>query len=451
MAVEFCWIGGVTTTEAVVVARIDDEADVRLAVSINSNMSSPVFSSTVATNADNVAKLTIGSLTAGTQYYYAIEVDSVLDDTATGTGQFQTFPAGNASFSFAAASCSGNNSERPYVDNDVSNNPVFDAIRLRDPMFFIHMGDLHYRDIATDSQAAFRQAYQDVLSQERQRNLYRNVPIAYVWDDHDYGPNNSNASSASRPAARTVYQEYVPHYPLAVQGEPAADTPIYQQFRCGRVQFLLCDNRSERNSQSMTDSTSKRMLSEAQENWLTESTVAAFNAGAVAVFWVLAVPWIGEATAGADFWSGYSFQRRRLGKWLRSNGYQRNVFLMSGDMHAVAIDDGTNSQYVIDATEKGPACMVFAAMDANGSEKGGPYSQGISVGSPGGQRYGWVDIDDQGDKLVLDFYGVEYDLAEEENINRVELTGIDVFDPVDYPPTGRFQKSGFTTGANIGV
>ena len=85
------------------------------------------------------------------------------------------------------------------------------------------------------------------LTQPGQAALYRHVPIAYVWDDHDYGPNDAGADSPTRTAARTAYREVVPHHPLVRPG----DSPIQQAFTIGRVRFVLTDNRSERTEDSM--------------------------------------------------------------------------------------------------------------------------------------------------------------------------------------------------------
>ncbi len=46
----------------------------------------------------------------------------------------------------------------------------------------------------------FRARYDDVLSSPAQSALYRSTPVAYVWDDPDYGPNDGQADPPSRKA-----------------------------------------------------------------------------------------------------------------------------------------------------------------------------------------------------------------------------------------------------------
>jgi len=75
------------------------------------------------------------------------------------------------------------------------------------------------------------------------------VPMMHTWDDHDYGPNDSNKNSPSREASLRNFRELVPHYPLTM-GE-TGDGPVDQVFPVGRVTFILSDLRSERVSGSI--------------------------------------------------------------------------------------------------------------------------------------------------------------------------------------------------------
>ena len=76
---------------------------------------------------------------------------------------------------------------------------------LQAPLFFLHMGDLFYGDIADDDDAAFQAAYKETWASEPQAALYRSQPVVYMWDDHDFGENDSNGASGSRAAARRAY------------------------------------------------------------------------------------------------------------------------------------------------------------------------------------------------------------------------------------------------------
>ena len=138
-----------------------------------------------------------------------------------------------------------------------SSGAVYDAIRALSPDLFLVTGDLHYGNIDRNSVGLFRNVLGRSLRAPAQAALYRSTPVAYMWDDHDYGANDADASSPSRSAARPAYREDVPSYPLAA-GD--GDEAIYQAFTIGRVRFVLTDTRSER--------TEDTMLGERQLSWL---------------------------------------------------------------------------------------------------------------------------------------------------------------------------------------
>jgi phosphodiesterase/alkaline phosphatase D-like protein len=258
---------------------------------------------------------------------------------------------------------------------------VFDEIARAEPLLFLQLGDLHYRNLESTRPDAFVRAYDDVLTGPAWSALLRQVPMAYLWDDHDYGPNNADARSPTRTAARSAYRSVVPHY-----GVPPGDAAINQAFSIGRVRVVMTDTRSER--------TDRTMLGEAQIAWLIEEITRASRTHAVVV-WANPTPWVGEATAGGDTWAGYDTERRRIADAVAAANV-RNLVMVSGDAHMVAIDDGTNTDY--SANRAGGFALLHAApLDRPGSTKGGPYT--IGPFTDGGQ-FGLLDVRDDGGPTV---------------------------------------------------
>jgi alkaline phosphatase D len=329
--VQFVWSGAVTPTSAVVNARLLRASDhVRLVVSSRADLGEPLRTPDQAATPDhaNVVSIPLSGLRPDTQYHYAVEADGKID--AARQGRFRTFPNHPASFAIAFASCAQTG----------SNHPVFDTIRERAPLLFLHMGDFHYENISRPEPDAYRRAYEAVLASPRQSLLYRSVPIAYIWDDHDFGGNDSDRSNPGRRAARMTYEGYVPHYPLAAgQG----DVPIYHAFTIGRVRFLLTDLRSERSPERTADGPGKSMLGPAQKAWLEREMLAAYDAGQL-VAWVSTDPWIEKPTPGSDRWGGYSVERREIADFIAGHHVDRLVML-SGDGHMLAMDDGSHADY----------------------------------------------------------------------------------------------------------
>ena len=44
----------------------------------------------------------------------------------------------------------------------------------------------------------------------RQQALWAAAPLAYIWDDHDFGVNNADATGAGVDAAAALYRSRVP-------------------------------------------------------------------------------------------------------------------------------------------------------------------------------------------------------------------------------------------------
>lgn len=407
----FMWSGALTASSIRVKARIMfDSATVRLVVSTQPDLSNPIFSGYAAANAANhhVAHLTLSGLQPDTEYTYTVEANGVRSGLR---GRFHTPANGPFSFSFACASCAQTG----------SNHAVFDTIRQLNPLFFIHLGDFHYQDIGSNDINLFRAAYQTVLSAPRQAALYRNVPVTYIWDDHDYGPNDSDATSPSRTVARLAYQENAPHFPL-VAG--SGDVPIYHAFTVGRVRFIVTDNRSERTPKTAPDNASKSILGTAQKVWFKQQLLAARDAYPLIV-WVCSTPWhSGPAYPAGDDFSGYTAERQELADFVYENRI-RNLCVVSGDVHMVGLEDGTNNRYNSQNVPGFPILQA-AALDHpfHTSYPGVPYSHGQF---PGGGQFGLVTIVDSGGEAVqVRFSG--------RTANNSELTTVEL----TFPPPPRF-------------
>jgi len=315
-------------------------------------------------------------------YTYAIEVDSIVD--TMNMGRFRTPVAGPFSFTIAFSACADTG----------SNHAIFDTIRRHQPLLYLNTGDLHYEDISTNDRERFRQAYERVLAQPRQATLYRLVPIAYMWDDHDYGPNDSDATAPGRTAARLTYQEYVPHYPLAAG---SGDVAIYQAFTIGRVRFIMTDTRSERSPKSMPDTAAKTMLGTAQKAWFKQQLLDA-NGVYPVIVWVCASPWLADLPgSGDDNWAGYATERRELTDFIETAGIQ-GLIMLSGDVHMLAIDDGRNNRYGASG-ERGFPIMQAAPLDRSNSSSlpDNIYSEGQF---PGHQQFGLMSVEDDGGEIV---------------------------------------------------
>jgi phosphodiesterase/alkaline phosphatase D-like protein len=385
------WSGNITPTSATVTARLNAGGQrVRLQVSRSPTLTPAVFSAAVTTAASsgNTAKLSVQGLEPDTDYYYGIEVAGALRAEPNSRGRFRTFPLGRASFRVAFSSCG---------DFRHANQSAFAAIVAERPLLFINTGDLHYSDTNSTNPDDYRSNYDNVLNHAEQGNLYRNVPVAYIWDDHDFCGNDADTTAIGRDTARTVFRERVPHYPLG-----SAGGAIAQSFTIGRVRFIVTDLRSAANPATQRESAAKTKMGAAQKAWFKQELISARDNGFPLIVWVNPDPWIAPARLGDDSWGGHATERTEIANYIRDNRIS-NLVLLSGDMHGMAYDDGTNSDY---ATGGGAPVTVLhgAALSSDPSTKGGPYSGGVI---PGNGQFGMLEVyDNGGSSVACRFLGV---------------------------------------------
>lgn len=374
--VEWAWAGAVDDASFTVVVKPRSAAG-EVAVTAFGASSGPVTAT--APVIDGVARVRVDGLHAATTYSYGVSVDGAA--APTWMGSVRTFSAGgdDGPITIAFSSCAQTG----------SSGQVFDALRRLAPDLYVVTGDLHYSNIARNDETAFARAYDRVLTAPAQAALYRSVPIAYVWDDHDFSGNDGDAASASRPAARAAYERAVPHYGLV------DDVTINQAFSVGGVRIVLLDTRSAR----VPGST---MLGADQLAWLEDELVSS-AAGHDLVVVVSPTPWIAAADGGADTWGGFPAERAGLADVIAANDLG-NVVIVGGDAHMVAIDDGSNSDY---STAGGAAVPVLhgGALDRPGSEKGGPYSEGTY---PGSGQFGVIVVERMDGAVRVELSGHAY-------------------------------------------
>lgn len=401
MSVTHVWVGATTHTSAWVRGKVTGTST-RLAVSLASSLAAPTYFGPVVPTADGIASLQATGLQPGVRYYYALEDDGVLDTTFSGTFRTHPVAAGErASFTFGAAGDAGltGAEDDSYITSAVSDNPVFDTMRAQsaaeDWLFFSHLGDLHYRNIAVATAATYRTSYDDNLTfngtlgaNARQGRFFRDNAMTYVWDDHDYGPNNSDRTATGNATANSVYRERVPHYTL-----PSAST-INQSWQVGKILFVASDVRSARDPNSDPQSPTKTMLGSAQKTWM-ESLLTANAGGAEALVWITPSRWLADGT-GTDTWNSFLHERDEMIDMFGDTGWLDKMIQLTADQHNLSLCSGPGNPW------GGFPIYMFASMDSDYSTLDPLYDLGAIAGR---QQYGTVQVRDRGHTIELDGTG----------------------------------------------
>jgi phosphodiesterase/alkaline phosphatase D-like protein len=335
-------------------------------------------------------------LAAHTAYRTALRVNGELQSDRAGAFRTLPAPGSETSFRFGLGGCSGNAS---FLNFGYPHPEAFEALaREPDLLFFCHLGDLHYGNIEHADVVARVEAYTWFFEQRHHGLLFSSLPLACVWDDHDFlGNDSAGGDEEHHAAARTAVEAYdlmLPHYPFV---DPAHG--VAQGFTVGRVRFLLLDLRFNRTTRPSADGGPRQVLGSVQRAWLEGELRRASEYDLVVL--VASFPWLGTHRRHhvSDSWFAFPEEREGIASFIAREGI-RNLCMLSADAHMLAIDDGSHNTFAGGA--RGFPIFHAAALDSRPSQKGGLYAIGTERGEPGEgvadkRQYGVCEVTYDGD------------------------------------------------------
>jgi alkaline phosphatase D len=195
--------------------------------------------------ADDVVKVDVTGLTAGTQYYYRFSNGT---DTSR-TGRVRTAPAPSstapATFAFSGDS---NAFFKPFS--------VLEGVTRDDPDLFLYIGDTIYSDDTRSGTgeamvlADYHLKYAENRDDAALRDLMASVGTATMWDDHevtnDFYGSPFGAFGAQIVAGNQAYRDWMP-----IREDGGDPMRLYRSIKWGDVaEFFLIDCRQYRDPQA---------------------------------------------------------------------------------------------------------------------------------------------------------------------------------------------------------
>lgn len=139
---------------------------------------------------------------------------------------------------------------------------IWNAIRQVSPDVMLFLGDnLYFTDSDLDSPAKMEKRYRELFGKSSFLKLLNNVPFAAIWDDHDFGPNDSDSSFEGSVVSRKLFQK---HWSGGL-GARVFDNSVASAFNMKGVRILLTDNRSFRINPGKENS---QMFGDKQLAWI---------------------------------------------------------------------------------------------------------------------------------------------------------------------------------------
>src|SRR6056297_1440733 len=340
-------LGTNTMREVHIWVQLDREAEVQLKYASLEEPEDYHYSNPVRTSFDHAftGTLIAHGLQPGTTYSYDILVNeqplelkskSVLNPTdATQTDDkalvFRTHPlwqyrSAPPDFSFLLGSCLYTNDpqfDRPGRPYGNSADTLFKSLSNTKADFMLWLGDnIYLRTPDFDSKTGIYHRYTDFKSQNYLQGFWSKLHHYAIWDDHDFGPKNSDKSYIYKDLARQAFMDFWAN-PTYGQNEKGIQTA----FRWSDCYFILLDNRFFRDPNGMPgDKVS--ILGSNQLEWLKHQLIGARGSFIfVAIGGQLLNP-----SKNYENHANYSRERDEIISFIHDNDI-KNVIFLTGDRH----------------------------------------------------------------------------------------------------------------------
>ncbi len=287
---------------------------------------------TIQTNKEKafVARLIADKLEPNTNYQYALYINDTLVSRPYKLS-FQSQPLwkwrGDApDFSFATGSCA-------YINETVYDRPgtpygsdykIFIDIYKKHPDFMLWLGDnVYLREADWNSKTGIQYRYTHTRSTKEMQAMLGSIHQYAIWDDHDYGPDNSDRSYSMKRTTEETFKLFSGNSNYIFD---EGSTGFFQWADCD---FFLLDDRYWRTPNNRTDIKEHHIIGDRQLQWLLD---ALSNSTASFKFIAVGSQFLNPSESGERYINYAPEERLRIIKSierLKING----VLFLTGDVH----------------------------------------------------------------------------------------------------------------------
>jgi alkaline phosphatase D len=293
------------------------------------------FTTAVTTSLDDdlIAKLFPHNLEYGGTYNYLVYVDDKVVkrdyETQFHVQELWQFRKDPPEFTIAMGSCS-------FINEASDDRPtpygggydIFNAIAQDDPDLMLWMGDnMYLRTPDFLSERGIRHRYRHTRSTPQLQRLLATTHNYATWDDHDYGPNDSDRSYALKNVAEEVFNDYWANLNTNVVGNGG----VTQHFVFNDIEFFMLDDRTHR-APNRQQTVPKDYLGQQQLDWLIDALTASKASFKIVING-------GQVISNAPVYENYAtYPEERLQLLDRLHKEQiEGVLFLSGDRHHTEI------------------------------------------------------------------------------------------------------------------
>ncbi len=330
-------VGHVDQREANIWLQTTQPANVRIVYRDSAAPTRSYTSASARTNdaIANTVTIKLDSVEPATTYLYDVYVNDVKHALPYPT-QFRTQavwrwrPAGPPTVRIAMGSCTYVNEERfdrpgtPYG----SDYGIFTSIAAAKPDVMVWLGDNTYtREADWNSRTGFLHRYTHTRSLPELQPLLARTANYAIWDDHDYGPNDSDRGFWGKSMSLEIFKAFWANPSAGVMDKPGITT----SFEIADAQFFLLDDRYYRAPNDRTDG-ERTILGEHQIQWL----IDALSTSTATFKFVCVGSQFLTDNLRKECFSRMPEERQRIINEITTNRISGVIFL-TGDIHATEL------------------------------------------------------------------------------------------------------------------
>lgn len=282
-----------------------------------------------------------GLLKMGGTYDYTISLDGV-EQTLAAPAEFSTqdlweWRKAPPDFSFLVGSCA-------YINDPEYDRPgegygkttrTFELMGESDADFMVWTGDNWYwREADYDSLSGLWYRPQHDRAIPEMQKLLGTMHHYATWDDHDYGPNDSNWSFEYKETALEIFKAYWGNHTYGERQNPG----VYSKFYWGDAAFFLMDNHYYRDAAELDQDKhpTKTQWGRQQLEWLKQSLLAAKELAHFRFLFIASGNQMLQTDPTGEPHELYRHEREELLDFIVENEITGVVFL-TGDVHFSAL------------------------------------------------------------------------------------------------------------------
>jgi alkaline phosphatase D len=296
------------------------------------------------------AKIILSLLEPGKKYGYQVLLNEKpllfpypLEFQTQSLWQWRTDPP---AFSIALGSCAYINDThydrpgKPYG----SNYHIFESILAKKPDAMLWLGDNTYlRETDWNSRSGILYRYTHTRATPELQGLLGSVHHYAIWDDHDFGPDNSDRGFIHKEATLEAFRLF--------WGNPTSGLPeqdgITSQFQWADIDFFLLDNRFSR-APDERKTGERTQFGKAQIEWLLDALKTS-----KAPFKMVATggQFLSASAIAENHIKLYPEEREYLIKRIEEEGLT-NIIFLTGDRHLTELTELKlrNGKFIYDLT-----------------------------------------------------------------------------------------------------